>query len=68
MDFESNHSLNIVDLFTDIKLYCENNGLDLLNKKDIEINFYFYKLIFKHTELKELIKEEKENENEEFVE
>lgn len=68
MDFESNHSLNIVDLFTDIKLYCENNGLDILNKKEVDMNYYFYKLIFKHVELKEMTKEEKENENDDFFE
>ena len=67
-DFESYNSSDIVNLFTDLKIYCENNALDLLNKRDVDMNYYFYKLIFKHAIIKENNKEEKENENEEYIE
>ena len=50
-DFETYYSSDIIDLFTDLKLYCENNALDLLNKRDNDMGYYFFKLIFKHAVL-----------------
>tara|TARA_Y100000389_G_C17400972_1_gene485287 strand:+ start:919 stop:1128 length:210 start_codon:yes stop_codon:yes gene_type:complete len=60
-DFESKYSSEIINLFTDIKLYCEDNALDLLTKRNINMNYIFYKLIYKHVNLKEEHKEDKEN-------
>ena len=67
-DFETYYSSNIINLFTDLKLYCENNALDLLNKRDNDMGYYFYKLIFKHAVLKDEIKEENGNDNDELIE
>lgn len=67
-DFETYYSSNIINLFTDLKLYCENNALDLLNKRDNDMGYYFYKLIFKHAVFKDEIKEENGNDNDEFIE
>jgi hypothetical protein len=67
-DFETYYSSDIIDLFTDLKLYCENNALDLLNKRDNDMGYYFFKLIFKHAVLKDEIKEEKTNDNDELLE
>ena len=67
-DFESKYSSDISNLFTDINLYCENNALDLLNKRNINMNLMFYKLIYKHVVLKDEIKEEKDTNLEEYYE
>ena len=67
-DFESKYSSDISNLFTDINLYCEYNALDLLNKRNINMNLMFYKLIYKHVVLKDEIKEEKDTNLEEYYE
>ena len=65
-DFEDLYSIDISDLYFDIKQYIHNLGLDLLNQETKTANIDFLKLIFDSVEFNNTNSVEGEDE-EEFI-